>query len=72
MLEVGTLKLLRVPDPAKVRLAVMNRIQGLVGKLIDNPSDDSLHEKLDAVVTKDVYGLTETERREIGAERQHA
>jgi hypothetical protein len=67
MLEVKTLSKIRVPDPSRVPVATMKRMQKMVADLISNPAQESLDRELDDLVAS-LYGLTRSERHEIGLE----
>jgi len=67
MLEVKTLKKMRVPDPAAVSVATMNKLQSHVAELMRAPEQSCLDHELDDLVAG-LYGLTVDERRELGLE----
>jgi len=65
MLEPKTLKIMSVPDPANVPSATMRRIQSLVKKCMVPKGESKAEVELDGLVA-DIYGLTSTERSELG------
>ncbi len=65
MLEPKTLKQILVPNPVKVPVAKMKKIQQMIDKLLVNPEDNDLHIELDDFIS-DLYGLHKSEKNEIG------
>ncbi|MFA4974267.1 MAG: N-6 DNA methylase, partial [bacterium] len=68
MLEPKTLKELRIPPPAEVHPSRMKRLLALVRRRLDNSDAQDLELDIDRVVA-DLYGLSTTDRIEIGMER---
>jgi type I restriction-modification system DNA methylase subunit len=68
MLEVKTLLKTPVPDPASIESKVLRRLISLVEKRLGTSGELALkiEKKIDAIVA-DCYGLTDRQRRAIGA-----
>ena len=64
MLEAHTLNTFSLPSPAKVAPRLMNKIQDLVGKLTDTPSDSDADAELDEVIAQ-LFGVSLDDLREI-------
>jgi type I restriction-modification system DNA methylase subunit len=67
MLELKTLKKLRVPDPSQVPAGRMKRIQELVSERMKPHPGSGIQKELDELVL-DLYGLSERDRKTLGAE----
>jgi len=67
MLEPKTLKLVPVPDLARIPVKTMRELLDLVGRRLANPEDAVAEKEIDKIVL-DVYGLSVQERRSLGIE----
>lgn len=67
MLEPKTLKQMAVPDPARVPVRTMKRIQAVVSRRLKDPSDRRAELQIDDLVAQ-LYGLSPTERSLVGME----
>ena len=67
MLEPKTLRSIAVPDPAKVEVGVMKKIQALVQRRTESPENTQFEAQLDDLVLG-LYGLTAGDRDVLAAE----